>query len=159
MRRHATRSPPVRRGPGRQAGTSPAALALDLAGDHALDVLIAEDVSVREAIGASYRAVSPEARTALSLLAVNLPGEISPQELADAAQGNASVLDQLAAVGLLSASRTSHGTECYKMHALVRAYGVRQQKQEAAEYEPRRPRPPDLYRSLGVASRVDLPLP
>ena len=109
-------------------GLSPAALALDLAGDHALDVLIAEDVSVREAIGASYRAVSPEARTALSLLAVNLPGEISPQELADAAQGNASVLDQLAAVGLLSASRTPHGTECYKMHALVRAYCAGQQK-------------------------------
>ncbi len=107
-------------------GLSLAALALELTGARALDVLVAEDVSVREAIGASYRAVTPAARTALSLLAVNLPCEISPEELADAAQGDASVLDQLAAVGLLSASRTPHGTECYKMHALVRAYACGQ---------------------------------
>jgi DNA-binding SARP family transcriptional activator len=103
-------------------GLTVAGLAHDMQRGSALD-LHAEDVSVRASIGSSYSAVSDAARSALSRLAVTVPGTIAARQLADVAGAGAA--DELAAAGLLAPARTEAG-EHYSMHPLVRAYAADQ---------------------------------
>ncbi|HTX82394.1 MAG TPA: BTAD domain-containing putative transcriptional regulator [Streptosporangiaceae bacterium] len=86
--------------------------------------LQAEDVSVQAAIGSSYRSVSGAAKSALSRLAVTAPDAISARQLADLA--GPSVVDELAAAGLLTPGRMPDAGEHYSIHPLVRAYAAQQ---------------------------------
>jgi len=103
-------------------GLTVAGLAHDMQCGGALD-LQAEDVSIRASIGSSYRAVSDAARSALSRLAVTVPGTVAARQLADVAGAGAAA--ELAAAGLLAPVRTDAG-EHYSMHPLVRAYAADQ---------------------------------
>lgn len=98
-------------------------LARDLQRGGAL-YLQAEDVSVRAAIGSSYRSVSGAAQSALSRLAVVAPGTIAARQLADLAEPG--VAGELAAAGLLAPGRMLEAGECYRIHPLVRAYAAQQ---------------------------------
>jgi DNA-binding SARP family transcriptional activator len=112
-------------------GLSAARLARDLETGHILDVLAAEDVSVRAAISSSYRAVSGSARTAL-FAAATIPGEIAAAELARLAGNDASVVNQLVAVGLLApAERAGTADERYTMHPLTRAFALGHEPESA----------------------------
>ena len=102
------------------------ALAAELASDRVLEILVAEDVSVRETIGTSYRALSAFARSALSAVALTLPGEIPANELVAAADGDATVPAQLTGVGLLAPARLELPGEYYSIHPLIRRYAAMQ---------------------------------
>ena len=102
------------------------ALAAELASDRVLEILVAEDVSVRETIGTSYRALSAFARSALSAVALTLPGEIPANELVAAADGDATVPAQLTGVGLLAPARLEMPGEYYSIHPLIRRYAAMQ---------------------------------
>jgi len=113
-------------------GLSMAGLARELHSSRVLDVLAAEDVSVRAAIGSSYRAVSSAARTALSTGAATIPGEIEVAELVMLAGGDSGVISQLVAVGLLApAQEAGAADERYAMHPLIRAFAVEQAGESA----------------------------
>ena len=99
-----------------------ATLARDCGGDHVLDVLAAEDSSVRTAIGSSYHALPGAARAALSLAASSVPGEIPVWALTELAQGDRSVAERLAGGGLLMPAQAEVLDQRYQMHPLVRAY-------------------------------------
>ena len=104
-------------------GLSMARLARELASVRVLDVLAAEDVSVRAAISSSYRAVSSAARVALSAAAATVPGDFSATELGTLAGGDGSVVSQLVAVGLLAPVQETAATdERYAVHPLIRAF-------------------------------------
>jgi DNA-binding SARP family transcriptional activator len=107
-------------------GLSMTRLARELDGGRLLDLLAAEDVSVRAAIGSSYRALSSSARTALCRAAISVPGEIAAAELTSLAGGDGSVVSELVAAGLLTAAADA-GTadERYLMHPLIRAFAER----------------------------------
>jgi DNA-binding SARP family transcriptional activator len=102
------------------------ALAAELASDRVLEILVAEDVSVRETIGTSYRALSAFARSVLSAVALSLPGEISANDLVAAADGDATVPAQLTGVGLLAPARLEMPGEYYSIHPLIRRYAAMQ---------------------------------
>src|SRR5215469_1260249 len=104
-------------------GLTVAELAHDLQRGRTLD-LQAEDVSVRASIGSSYRAISGAARSALSRLAVTVPGTIAARQLSDLAGDGAAA--ELAAAGLLAPVRMADAGEHYGMHPLVRAYAAEQ---------------------------------
>jgi DNA-binding SARP family transcriptional activator len=104
-------------------GLTVAELAHDLQRGRTLD-LQAEDVSVRASIGSSYRAISGAARSALSRLAVTVPGTIASRQLSDLAGDGAAA--ELAAAGLLAPVRMADAGEHYGMHPLVRAYAAEQ---------------------------------
>jgi hypothetical protein len=104
-------------------GLTVAGLARDLQRGGALD-LQAEDVSVRAAIGSSYRSVSGAAQSALSRLAVTPPGAIAARQLTGLAAPG--VAGELAAAGLLAPGRMPHAGEHYSIHPLVRAYAAEQ---------------------------------
>jgi hypothetical protein len=104
-------------------GLTVAGLARDLQRGGALD-LQAEDVSVRAAIGSSYRSVSGAAQSALSRLAVTAPGAIAARQLADL--GAPGVAGELAAAGLFTPGRMPDAGEHYSIHPLVRAYAAEQ---------------------------------
>jgi hypothetical protein len=113
-------------------GLSMARLARELCSGRILDVLAAEDISVRAAISSSYRAVSSTARDALSTAAANIPGDIDAAELAMLAGGDGTVIGQLVTVGLLAAAQETGGTdERYTMHPLIRAFALDQTRQSA----------------------------
>jgi len=115
-------------------GLSMARLASELDSAHILDVLVAEDISVRAAISSSYRAVSNSARTALSTAAATIPGEIDATELAALAGSDGGVISQLVAVGLLApVQEAGAADERYTVHRLIRAF--------ALEHAPRLPLP------------------
>jgi DNA-binding SARP family transcriptional activator len=99
-------------------------LARDCAGPRVLDVLGAEDCSVRAAIGSSYEALPVTAQAALSLVAAALPGEITVRALTELAEGDTSVADKLAAVGLLMPVFAQLAGPRFRMHPLVRAYAL-----------------------------------
>jgi DNA-binding SARP family transcriptional activator len=102
-----------------------------------LDLLAAEDVSVRAAISSSYRAVSSSARSALSMAAASIPGEIAAAELALLADGDGAVLSELTAVGLLAPGQEiGPADERYAMHPLIRAFAVEHQPASAAVIRP-----------------------
>ncbi len=107
-------------------GLTVARLASDCAERDVLDVLVAEDSSVRAAIGSSYRALSSQARSAVCLAATAIPGEIPAWALTELADGDSSVGDSLAAVGLLMPARVEVAGKRYRMHPLVRAYAREQ---------------------------------
>jgi DNA-binding SARP family transcriptional activator len=102
------------------------ALAAELASNRVLEVLAAEDVSVRETIGTSYRALSAFARSVLSAVALSSPGEIAANELVAAADGDSTVPAQLTGVGLLTPARLEMPGEYYSIHPLIRRYAVMQ---------------------------------
>ncbi len=104
-------------------GLTVAGLARDLQRGGTL-YLQAEDVSVRAAIGSSYRSVSGAAQSALSRLAVTAPNAIAARQLADLAAPG--VVGELAAAGLLAPGRIPDAGEHYGIHPLVRAYAAQQ---------------------------------
>jgi len=106
-------------------GLSIARLARELGSSRLLDVLAAEDISVRAAIGSSYRAVSNSARSALTMAAATMPGDIDAAEFAALAGGDDSAVSQLAAVGLLAPAQEAEAAdERYTMHPLIRAFAL-----------------------------------
>ena len=113
-------------------GLTMARLARELGSRRILDVLAAEDISVRAAIGSSYRAVSNSARSALSMAAATIPGDIDAAEFAVLAGGDDSAVSQLAAVGLLAPAQESGAAdERYTMHPLIRAFALEYARQPA----------------------------
>jgi DNA-binding SARP family transcriptional activator len=111
-------------------GLRMARLARELDSGRILDVLAAEDISVRAAISSSYRAVSSSARGALSAAAATFRGDIDAAEFATLAGGDASVISQLVAVGLLAPAQEAEATaELYTMHPLIRAFALEQARQ------------------------------
>ncbi len=106
-------------------GLSVARLARELHGGRVLDVLTAEDISVRAAISSSFRAVPLSARRVMSTAAVTIPGDVAAAELAMLAGDDGDVIRQLVAVGLLEpAHEAAAGEERYTVHPLVRAFAV-----------------------------------
>ncbi len=97
-------------------------LADELSGSRVLDVLSADDTSVRAAIGASYRAIPAAARAALSLASATMPGDIPAWALAELAHGDAAAADRLTAVGLLTPVQTEASGRCYRINRLTRAF-------------------------------------
>jgi len=113
-------------------GLSMARLARELGGAGMLDVLAAEDVSVRAAISSSYRAVSSSARKALCTAAATVPGEIDSAELARPGGADGGVISQLLAVGLLvPVQRAGAEEERYIIHPLIRAFALEQARESA----------------------------
>jgi hypothetical protein len=98
-------------------------LARDCSSDRVLDVLAAEDSSVREAISCSCRALRPAARTAFSLAAAYVADEIPAESLTKLADGDDRVAGELVSVGLLIPAETETSGPGFRMHPLVRAYG------------------------------------
>jgi hypothetical protein len=102
-----------------------ARLARELDSARKLDVLTAEDISVRAAISSSYRVLSSSARTALSMAAATIPGEINAAELPMLAGGDSSAISQLLAVGLLApVQEPGAAEERYTVHPLIRAFAL-----------------------------------
>jgi DNA-binding SARP family transcriptional activator len=97
-------------------------LAGELSGPRVLDVLSAEDISVRGSIASSYRAIPPAARAAVSMASATMPRDIPAWALAELAHGDTAVADQLAAVGLLTPVQTEIGGRHYRMHRLTHAF-------------------------------------
>ena len=82
----------------------------DCTSGSALDVLVAEDSSVRAAISSSYRALPEVARMAFSLAASATPGEIPAWTLSALADGDDSVADRIA-----RSEEGRVGKECYAL--------------------------------------------
>jgi DNA-binding SARP family transcriptional activator len=110
-------------------GLTVATLADECAGQQVLDVLSAEDSSVRAAIESSCRALSSQGYAVLCLAASAIPGEIPAWALAELADGDGRVGDTLAGVGLLAPARVEIAGKRYRMHSLVRAYAREQGSQ------------------------------
>jgi DNA-binding SARP family transcriptional activator len=106
-------------------GLSVARLAADIA-RQPLDVLAADDVSVRAAIGSSYAAVSARARAALSMAAVNMPGNVPAWALTELAGGDERVIAELMGVGLIAPLHEVIAVELYGIHSLIRTYAAAQ---------------------------------
>ncbi len=101
-----------------------ASLAADLQNGRCLELLAAEDVSLRQAIGSSFNAASGHARNALCLAAVSIPGELPAWALTELADGHTSVPEQLVAVGLLSPAAVEAAGARFRLHPLTRAYAT-----------------------------------
>jgi DNA-binding SARP family transcriptional activator len=99
-----------------------ARMAAELAGGRRFDLLRAEDTSVAEALGASYRSVSGPARAALSAAAASMPGDIPDWALAEIADGDQVIAHQLTAVGLAAQVETNAASLRYRVHSLTRAF-------------------------------------
>ena len=99
-------------------------LARELAAGRVMDVLSADDTSIREAIGTSYGCVSGAARAALTLAAATMPGEIPGWALAELADGDPKAATELSAVGLLAPARAEVGGARFRVHPLTRAYVI-----------------------------------
>jgi DNA-binding SARP family transcriptional activator len=108
-------------------------LARDCDSDRVLDVLAAEDTSVRAAIGSSYRTLPGHGQAALSLAAGAVPGEVPGWALTALAQDDG-VADRLAGVGLVTAAPAEVSGQRYRMHPLVRVYA----RERADEHAHRR---------------------
>jgi hypothetical protein len=112
-------------------GLSVARLAHELSSERRLDVLAAEDISVRAAISSSYRAVSSSAKGALARAAA-ITGDIDAAEFATLAGGDGSAIGQLVAVGLLAPAQEDGATaERYTMHPLIRAFALEHARRSA----------------------------
>jgi DNA-binding SARP family transcriptional activator len=105
-------------------GLTVAGLARDLTAGRAMDILVAEDTSVREAIGSSYRSVSAAARAALTLAVTAMPEEIPGWALTELADGDRKAALELAAVGLVAPARAEVGGSRFRVHPLTRAYAI-----------------------------------
>lgn len=105
-------------------GMTLARLARDLAGEHTLDALATDQMSVSAAISSSYFAVSEPAQAALSLAAALLPGDVPGWALdVGPSPGPVTITGQLTAAGLLLPVQAADG-DSYRMHPLVRAYAT-----------------------------------
>jgi DNA-binding SARP family transcriptional activator len=114
-------------------GLSVARLARELDSARVLDVLAAEDISVRATIGSSYRAVSGSARTALCKAAATIPGDIDAAELSMLAGGDGGVISELLAVGLLApVQEAGAADERYTVHPLTRAFALERGRESNA---------------------------
>ncbi|HEY2077995.1 MAG TPA: AfsR/SARP family transcriptional regulator [Streptosporangiaceae bacterium] len=123
-------------------GLSMARLASELGSLRTLDVLAAEDISVRAAIGSSYRALSSSARAALRTAAAT-GAEIDAAELARLSGGDGSVISQLLAVGLLvPVQQAGAAEERYSMHPLIRAFALERARDSADRRDAAVARPP-----------------
>jgi DNA-binding SARP family transcriptional activator len=103
-------------------GLTLASLAAELSGPQALDVLAAEDTSVRAAIASSYRAAPAAARAAAAMAATSAPGDIPRWALAELADGDDKAADSLTAVGLMVPVPTEVGGRHYRFPVLTRAF-------------------------------------
>jgi DNA-binding SARP family transcriptional activator/tetratricopeptide (TPR) repeat protein len=97
-------------------------LAADLQSERLLEVLAADDVSVREAIGSSFSAVSDRARSALRLAAIAVPDDFPGWALTELADGDVTVTGQLTAAGLISPAAAEVAGPRFRCHPLTRAY-------------------------------------
>jgi hypothetical protein len=104
-------------------GLTFAALARQLSGGLALDLLKAGDVSVRQAIASSYWSVSEAARAALVAVAASAPGDV-PAWALDAAADGARVGEELVAAGLLTMTADETSVLLYRLHPLTRAFAA-----------------------------------
>ncbi len=104
-------------------GLTYAALARQLGGGLALDLLKAGDVSVRQAIATSYRSVSGAAQAALVAVAASVPGDV-PAWALDAAAAGAPVGEELVGAGLLAMTADESAGLRYRLHPLTRAYAA-----------------------------------
>jgi DNA-binding SARP family transcriptional activator/tetratricopeptide (TPR) repeat protein len=105
-------------------GLTVAGLARDLTAGRTMDVLAAEDTSVRESIGSSYRSVSAAARAALTLAVTSMPEEIPGWALTELADGDRTAMLELAAVGLVAPAPAEVGGARFRVHPLTRAYAI-----------------------------------
>jgi len=108
-------------------GLSVARLAADIE-RQPLEVLTADDVSVRAAIGSSYAAVSARARAALSTAAVNIPGQVPAWALTELAGGDEKVISELTGAGLIAPVYENTASEFYGIHPLTRAHAIENQQ-------------------------------
>jgi len=99
-----------------------ARMAAELAGPHRFDMLSADDTSVAEAIGASYRSLPDAARVALGIAAASLPGDIPDWALTEISDSNPLVVAQLMAVGLAEPVEADAASVHYRVHSLTRAF-------------------------------------
>jgi DNA-binding SARP family transcriptional activator len=97
-------------------------MAAELAGPHRFDILTAEDTSVAEAIGTSYRALAGPARAALGIATAAMPGDIPDWALAEISDSNRLIASQLTAVGLAEPVESGVVGVYYRVHSLTRAY-------------------------------------
>jgi DNA-binding SARP family transcriptional activator len=97
-------------------------LAADCESGNVLDILVADDCSVRTAIASSYRALPQTARTALSVAACDMPADIPGWALTALGEDDNAVADKIVAVGLLTAACGETPGGWYHLHPLVRAY-------------------------------------
>ncbi len=114
-------------------GTTIARLASDLAGEHLLDALATDQMSVTAAISSSYYAISEPAQAALSLAAASLPGDVPGWALAHLpSSGQDGIADQLSGAGLMSAVQVADGAR-FRMHPLIRAYAAQRWPRDTPE--------------------------
>jgi DNA-binding SARP family transcriptional activator len=115
-------------------GMTMARLASDLAGEHMLDALATDQMSVTAAISSSFYAVSEPAQAALSLAAASLPGDIPAWALGHGPSHRPDgIADQLTGTGLVSAVQVPADGACFRMHPLVRAYAAERWPRETPE--------------------------
>jgi hypothetical protein len=104
-------------------GLSLATFSRELAGAGLLG-LVADDLSLRETIASSFRAVPAPAAAALSAVARLVPGEIPAWTLAAVGGGDTAIAGRLAAAGLLSPATAEIAGARYRLHPLIRAYAA-----------------------------------
>jgi hypothetical protein len=124
-------------------------LAAQCAAGYALDVLVADDTSVRSAIDSSFRALPETARIALSLAATAMPGDISGWAFTALADDDSGVAEKIAAVGLLTAASAAASGMSYRLHPLVRAYAREHARGQAVHH-------PEALGRLQAAQRTAL---
>ena len=110
----------------RRPGMAVADLAVALAGDQALNLLAAEDISVRAAIASSYRSLSAAAQVALTQVALTVPGQIPAWTLTSVPGGDSGAADEALATGLLAVTPDESNGLRYLMHPLTRAFAASQ---------------------------------
>ena len=137
-------------------GLTVARLASECAGGDVLEVLTVEDSSVRAAIASSYRALPASARAALATAAITLPGEVPAWALTGLADGDRTVADNLAAVGLLAPARAETSERRYRIHPLTRAFAAEHVRDLGASHDQAlaRLRAGFLYRADRAAART-----
>jgi len=88
-----------------------------------IDLLAAEDLTVRDSIDRSHRLLSDASKSALSRMVVTPPAELAANELDQVSYGDNGVLAELTRLGLVRSGGDSDRST--RIHPLVRAY-VRQ---------------------------------
>jgi DNA-binding SARP family transcriptional activator len=94
--------------------------------DRVLDVLAAEDSSVRAAIDSSYRTLPRPAQAVFARAAAYGADEIPAWALTEGGDSEASVVAKVVDVGLLTPVEDETSGLKYRMHPLVRAFGREQ---------------------------------
>ena len=97
-------------------------MATELAGPLRLEILSTDDISVAEAVGASYRSLPAAARVSLAIAAASVPGDIPDWALAEISDSNPLVAAQLMAVGLAEPVDADAASVHYRVRSLTRAF-------------------------------------